>query len=56
MAVVVCIVAHVFSPVGAGAWMALILGGGLGVAAYWALLELMGVSEIRQLSNLLPRR
>ena len=56
MAVVVGLIAGVFADTGAGPWAALILGGGVGVAVYWAVLELTGVSEIRRLSELFTRR
>ena len=56
MAVAVGLIAGVFAHTGAGSWAALILGGATGIAVYWAVLELTGVSEIRRLSELLPRR
>ena len=56
MAVVVYLIAGVFASTGAGPWAAVILGTAVGIAAYWAVLELTGVREVRELSNLVGRR
>ncbi len=56
MAVVVGIVAHLTAPTGAGAWFAVFVGGGLGLAVYWALLQVMRVPEIREIPRLVGRR
>jgi putative peptidoglycan lipid II flippase len=56
MAVVVYLIAGVFASTGAGPWAAVFLGAAVGIAAYWAVLELTGVREVRELSNLVGRR
>ena len=56
MAVVVWVVAHIFPMSGTGAWAAVIVGSGTGLAVYWSLLELMHVGEIREIPRLLGRR
>jgi putative peptidoglycan lipid II flippase len=56
MAVVVGIAAHLTEPSGASAWLAVVVGGGLGLVVYWALLEVMRVPEMREIPRLLGRR
>ena len=56
MTVVVLIVAHVFPATGAGAWLAVSVGGVAGLGVYALLLERMHVPEIREIPRLLLRR
>ena len=56
MTVVVLIAAHVFPATGAGAWLAVSVGGVAGLGVYALLLERMHVPEIREIPKLLLRR
>jgi len=56
MTVVVLIAAHVFPSTGAGAWLAVSVGGLAGLGVYALLLERMHVPEIREIPRLLLRR
>ena len=56
MTVVVLIAAHVFPATGAGAWLAVSVGGVAGLGVYGLLLERMRVPEIREIPKLLLRR
>ena len=55
MAVVVLVAAHVFPSTGAGAWLAVAVGGGAGLLVYGVSLERMRV-PMREIPRLLVRR
>ena len=56
MAVVVLVAAHVFPSTGAGAWLAVAVGGGAGLLVYGLALARMRVPEIREVPRLVLRR